>query len=119
MTEIEKAKAVWRICANLAIPLSGSDRARMRQLLRMIEKAEQAEGFEAFKREVSDAVEDYCGYVPPDSPSHPITRFIIAKPDPLVEALRETYNDDSSKGDADALRAALAKRGLEVREIEG
>ena len=80
------------------------------------------EQHEAFKLEVSDAVEDYCGYVPPDSPSHPITRFILPKPDPLVDAMLGAwpqYADrmDACNSDANALRAALAARGLEVRKI--
>lgn len=29
MTEIEKAKALWRLCGNMAIYLSGSDRAQI------------------------------------------------------------------------------------------
>ena len=69
------------------------------------------EQHEAFKLEVSDAVEDYCGYVPPDSPCHPITRFIIAKPDPLDEICREIglapYRPDQ-------LRAAIKKRGGKI-----
>ena len=73
------------------------------------------EQHEAFRQEVSDAVQDYCGYVPPDSPSHPITRFIIAKPDPLVEAMAECGVDPFENW-ADQLRAALAKRGLEIVE---
>lgn len=73
------------------------------------------EQHEAFKRDVSDAIQS-CMLGP--VAEERLSPFILPKPDPLVEALRETYNDDSSKGDADALRAALAKRGLEVREIE-
>ena len=79
------------------------------------------EQHEQFKREVSNAVEDYCGYVPPDCPSHPITRFILPKPvDPLVEAVNEAWGwRNPHKDVADQLRAALAKRGGKiVREAE-
>ena len=74
------------------------------------------ERHEAFRQEVSDAVVDYVGYVPLDSPAHPITRFIITKPDPLVEAIRECWHSDKIL--EDRFRAALAKRGLEIREKE-
>ena len=47
--------------------------------------------------------------------------FIIAKPDPLVEALSEAMcgieGEDYIK-EAEALRTALAARGYEVRKIE-
>lgn len=43
--------------------------------------------------------------------------FILPKPvDPLVEAIREMALIDATPGDAERLRAALAKRGLVVRE---
>ena len=73
------------------------------------------EQHEAFKLEVSEAVEDYCGYVPPDSPCHPITRFIIAKPDPLVEAW-EAMLRDSKPGDdrLEVFRAAIEARGGKI-----
>ena len=49
-------------------------------------------------------------------------RFIIAKPDPLVDAMLcawPQYADrmDACNSDANTLRAALAARGLEVRKI--
>lgn len=125
MTEIEKAKAVWRICANVAIPLSGSDRAQIANSFKaMIELAEQAEGFEAFKREVSDAVEKLLAWPSIRSQEiivHNLSRFILPKPvDPLVEVaeeLRETYCATGADW-AKATRAALAKHGLEIREVE-
>lgn len=124
MTEIEKAKTLWRICGNMAIYLSVSDRAQIANSFKaMIELAEQAEGFEAFKREVSDAIELNWSGSNFGPPAH-LARFILPKPDPvlapLVEALAE-YDPDNLPNEADAenLRAALAKRGLEIREIEG
>ena len=88
------------------------------------------EQHEAFQQEVSDAVEaalsvfnqlvlDDRGEAALRGARLVFARFIIAKPDPLVEALRETYNDDSSKGDADAFRAAIEKRGGKIVWGEG
>lgn len=45
-----------------------------------------------------------------------VADFIIAKPDPLVEAMIECGFGDSSNA-ADDIRAALAKRGLEIRKV--
>ena len=76
----------------------------------------QAE-FDAFRQEVSDAVgfalKVYGGH---SGPLDPLRRFITTKPDPLVEAITEcgyaTFAEQFTKD----LRAALAKRGLEIRE---
>lgn len=41
------------------------------------------------------------------------------KPDPLVEAVKDILNEDSlheAEEFCEAIRAALAKRGLEIRE---
>ena len=78
--------------------------------------ARAIEQHEAYKREVSDAVEGYTSMVGLD-PKRYFARFIIAKPDPLVEAIREMALTDATPEDADRLRAALAARGLEVRKI--
>ena len=76
------------------------------ELERAIERHEQ------FAQEVSDAVE----YHWPLSKAPPyFARFIIAKPDPLVEAMIECGFGDSSNA-ADDIRAALAARGLEITE---
>lgn len=75
----------------------------------------QAE-FEAFRREVSDAVEEAHRMRNTSN----LTRFIIAKPDPLVEAMSEAMcgvpGEDYTQPAKD-LRAALAARGLEIREV--
>ena len=70
--------------------------------------------FEAFKREVSDAVEfDKANYEGLCFPR--LSRFILPKPvDPLVEAVKDcgyATLDAIEKEFADDLRAALAKRG--------
>lgn len=106
MTEIEK-KALELLNERHSPYEYALEDHPVRVLIRAIEQ------HEAFRQEVSDAVADYCGYVPPNSPSHPITRFIIAKPDPLVEAWDEVLTQAL---DLDEFRAALAKRGLEIRE---
>ena len=73
--------------------------------------------FEAFKREVSDSVEHYLDQWRYSIPSREVFAcqfgsFILPKPvDPLVEAIREASVSDADDGDADRLRAALAKRG--------
>lgn len=95
------------------------------------------EQHEAFRLEVSDAVrvldefitgsEDYKrgsrtdGVHLADGRSVKFARFIIAKPDPLVEAVKDILDDDSlhnAEEFSEAIRAALAKRGLEIREKE-
>ena len=69
---------------------------------------------DAFKQEVSDAVngfERYCTVTDTPFPTD-LSRFILPKPvDPLVEAIREASVSDADDGDASRLRAALAKRG--------
>ena len=89
-------------------------------LCRAIEK------HEAFRQEVSDAVENVRRVVKPlawDQAIGPlISRFIIAKPDPLVEVIADykrtkgTGEYATNKDMANAIRAALAARGLEIRE---
>ena len=80
------------------------------------------EQHEAFRQEVSDAVEDLRREWP-EVRSHIVSRlsvFIIAKPvDPLVEACRETHGKGYHETEADFaadLRAALAARGLKIVE---
>ena len=116
MTEIEKAQAAWRTCANAAIFLSGPDRAQITNSFKaMIEKAEQAEGFEAFKRDVSDAVEAFFEASGFDA-TKGLIRFILPKPvDPLVEAWDEAWVELSDKpAKLETFRAALAKRGGKI-----
>lgn len=91
--------------------------------------ANAIEQHEAFRQEVSDAVakvyRSLDRLIPTDKgwPSTVVIRsalnpFLIAKPDPLVEALCEMDPDTMPNGaDADNLRKALAARGLEIREV--
>ena len=76
------------------------------------------EQHEAFKQEVSDAVEAYLN---PNNRiySHSLNRFIIPKPkpDPLVEVLTEIDHAAMWVDKcAEEIRAALGERGWEIRE---
>lgn len=123
MTEIErKALAMLdEVCAERG--LIGGWHKHARETHTSIEALCRAiEQHEAFRKEVSDAVERFFTVnMMPDTYRDSIGRFIIVKPDPLVEVaeeLRETYCATGADW-AKATRAALAKRGLEIREIEG
>jgi hypothetical protein len=75
-----------------------------------------------FRQEVSNAVKqaDLLDLHGTEGAYKKLHRFIIAKPDPLVEALaesgREFGPDWGWEEQAKALRAALEARGLEIRE---
>ena len=68
------------------------------------------EQHEAFRQEVSDAIDS--SILTPETEAH-LARFIIAKPDPLVEALEDMKDGragPTTESYAACLRAALAKR---------
>jgi hypothetical protein len=67
------------------------------------------EQHEAFKQEVSDALEIYS----PESRNPALGRFIIPKSDPLVEVIAGWTGGTVLL--ASDLRAALDARGLEIR----
>lgn len=71
------------------------------------------EQHEAFRQEVSDAVEKHWGNMPCE-----FDRFIIPKSDPLIEAMVECGFGDSSNAASD-IREALAKRGFKIVWGEG
>ena len=76
------------------------------------------EQHEAFKREVSDAVTGFDEYGT-EAAWERLSRFIIAKPDPLVEVLQEISGEggyDNFDHYAYRLRSALEARDLEIRE---
>ena len=84
----------------------------------IIAHARVIEQHEAFKREVSDAVEGYASMVGLD-PKRYFARFILPKPDPLVEVLQEISGEggyDNFEHYAYRLRSALEARDLEIRE---
>ena len=71
------------------------------------------EQHEAFRQEVSDAVEGYTSMVGLD-PKRYFARFIIPKPDPLVEALDDLKDGragQTTESYAACLRAAIEARG--------
>ena len=77
------------------------------------------EQHEAFRQEVSDAVVAAKAYY--EVPMYDLSAFIIAKPDPLVEAVAEC---DDAKWETGAeyvacLRAAIEKRGGKIVWGEG
>ena len=116
MTEIEqKALALLKECGWGGAHLKRAWNPRYEALCRAIEQ------HEAFKREVSDAVEDYLAHMSP-WPDNSLRRFILPKPvDPLVAVMDDFMSMDGGCLDecVKQFRAALAKSGLEVREIEG
>ena len=85
-------------------------------LRRSIEAHARAlEAHAKFRQEVSDAVEQRFNC---NRPVYGVLgRFIIAKPDPVVEAIRDMALTDATQEDADRLRAALAARGLKLVEV--
>ena len=115
MTEIEQ-KALALVNEYFYVERSNLDSCDRFDLLKALCRA--IEQHEQFKREVSDAIQS-CMLGP--VAEERLSPFILPKPaDPLVEALCEMDPDTMpNEADADNLRAALARRGLEVREIEG
>lgn len=113
MTDIEKKalallKEVLKECGYTgAIVIDRNREPQAEALCRAIEQ------HEAFRQEVSDAVEAFW---PTKLPPEQFARFIIAKPDPLVEVLIEMNwaYDDYVPGIAADLREALAKRGGKI-----
>ena len=119
-------KAICRVLKDLEA--EKAERAAEREQLET-EKAARAterEQHEAFRQEVSDAVEaalsvfnqlvlDDRGESALRGARLVFARFIIPKPDPLVEALDECGFGVSSNA-ADDIRAALAARGLKIVE---
>ena len=69
---------------------------------------------EAFRQEVSDALLEYYGGYH-NASGETLERFIITKPDPLVNVLDDLgwFSGEEEVGN---LRAALEARGLEIRE---
>ena len=120
MTETEKKALalVNEVCRSDFKDLGGTYRNNLLDALLLA-----IEQHEAFRQEVSGAVEAvFAGYHDAPIPWVVMRRklepFIIPKPDPLVEALNDLLwaYDDNGNAMADQLRAALAARGLEIRE---
>ena len=108
LNEVAKEMGLEKV-SSLELDMPGE-----RALLRALEQ------HEAFRREVSDAVEELAVCVYEDSSSivrRYMGRFIIPQPDPLVEVLSDIGTIDPN-GAAKDLRAALAARGLEIVKKE-
>lgn len=80
------------------------------------------EQHEAFRQEVSDAVESCIMRLSKGRDgltAQTLARFIIAKPDPLVEAWLEAFpgnHIEDAREECAKISAALAARGFEIRE---
>ena len=109
MTDIEQKMQTLVDEARIGIPLASEWAIQNLALRRAIEQ------HEAFRQEVSDAVEAHysAAFI---KPLGPLARFIIAKPDLLVEAVNEL---DWADEYADKLRAAIEKRGGKIVWGEG
>lgn len=116
MTEAEKKAlallnavcAEWEVSPATEDDMDGS--ACFAALTRAIEQ------HEAFKREVSDAVEKLLAWPSIRSQGiivDSVAPFIIAKPDPLVDAMNESLDRLGAfdAEEADNLRAAIEARG--------
>ena len=116
MTEIERKalELVNEVSKEMGLSRSKKldlDLASHRALLRAIER------HEAFRQEVSDTAEHLYRFYGVPIIKDQLERFIITKPDPLVEAVNEAWGWRGTHPDVtENLRAALAKRGLEIRE---
>lgn len=76
------------------------------------------EAHEAFAQRVSNRMLDIMAAY--GVSKEDVNDFIIAKPDPLVEAMSEAMcgiAGEDYRESAEAFRAALASRGLEIRKV--
>jgi hypothetical protein len=88
-------------------------------LCRAIERHEATkQEYSDFRQLVSDVVEqaDLLDLHGTEDAYKKLHRFIIAKPDPLVEVLGDLEWNNNSPECAAELRAALEARGLEIKE---
>ena len=75
-----------------------------------------SEEHEAFRQEVSDAVEEVTQR---QGKLQSLLRFIIAKPDPLVEALHGVYFSNYGPENVRLIRAAIEENGGKIVWREG
>lgn len=119
MTDIEqKALALVRDVADgyedVSIHHVHNAKALRSALCRAIEQ------HEAFRQEVSDAVESRWMNILAMKCEDVFSRFIISKPDPLVDAWLDAFpgnHIDDAREECAKISAALAACGLEVRKI--
>lgn len=111
MTDTEQKALALVNKVRAEYPLVSSEVASNLALCRAIEQ------HEAFRQEVSDAVEKYQANMYLKDTT--LSRFIIAKPvDPLRKAMVKCGFGDSSNS-ADDIRAVLDLLGYEIREKAG
>lgn len=122
MTDTIEQKALALVNEVLAEGNEGRNEQHIRGYSAAFEALCRAiEQHEAFRQEVSDAVEKLLVWPSIRSQGiivDSVARFIIAKPDPLVEALWEAgfaHNKDTAAN----LRAAIEKRGGKIVWGEG
>lgn len=117
MTDIDiDPKALEHACLCAGRSVHHFDRMALDLPLRasIIAHARAIEQHEAFRQEVSDAVEGFYRDNPYEIPCYcdDLKRFILAKPDPLVEALGELADRNmEAEQAAETLRAAIEARG--------
>ena len=102
-------KAICRVLKDLEAEKAARAAEREQLETEKAARATEREQHEAFRQEVSDYLTRYYeGAVPAL-----LRRFIIAKPDPLVEAMADCGVDRFETW-ADQLRAAIEKRGGKI-----
>ena len=116
MTDIDP-KALEHACQCAGRSVHHFDRMALDLPLRasIVAHARAIEQHEAFKREVSDAVEEIAKVWGTADPAWGyLRRFILTKPDPLVEALNDLKDGragPTTESYAACLRAAIEARG--------
>ena len=102
-------KALEHACQCAGRSVHHFDRMAMDLPLRasIIAHARAIEQHEAFKLEVSDAIDS--SVLTPETEAH-LSRFIIPKPDPLVEVMQDWWDTDGY-ANIETFRAAIEARG--------
>ena len=108
MTDIDP-KALEHACQCAGRSVHHFDRMALDLPLRasIVAHARAIEQHEAFKREVSDAIDS--SVLTPETEAH-LSRFIIPKPDPLVEVMQDWWDTDGY-ANIETFRAAIKARG--------
>lgn len=133
--QADAAIDAWKQLADLAFPLAGgiSERTAIASALRPVvlevpHMLTVIEDHLALQQEISDQAEYLMAALDrmvlsnaSESIANDIraifSRYILTKPDPLMEAITDTGNEWDPV-DVERLRAALAKRGLKIVEVE-
>jgi hypothetical protein len=116
MTDIEQTALAMVNAVRAERGLPGYERVLRARNIKDEALCRAVKQHEAFRQAVSFALATFKDGNPRIVHSYLLDRFIISetKPDPLVDVLADTFG--ASLIDADELRAALAARGLEIRE---